>query len=305
MDMADGAVELADLASIEAGDADTFLAAAEHARVKAGCYYFPRLHFWKTSTRMLRWERHAGSILVYQVRQRKGGSRMDLYFPPLPFDPAALQHALQRMRDFNNDRSGRIVFVQESDALRIAREGFAISYRREEYIFNRAAVMALEGAGFSKLRKELSAALRQGLVETRPYTAADQPACLALTDAWRERLIANDMESGTSYRFTIACLTAGDVFPPSLLKGLVVEVDGQVRGFAFSGRLTSTLGYNFIGISDVQFRGLAYLLTFRLMAEFPNLIHFNDGSDNGRPGLREVKQRFRPVETLGIFSAQE
>jgi hypothetical protein len=302
--MAEMAIELADLASVEAKDADAFLAAAEHARVKAAFYYFPRLQFYGEKAHRLRWERHAGSILVYQVRRREVGSRMNLYFPPLPFDPAALRHALQRMRDFNGNRSGRIIFVQEGDALRVAREGLEISHKWEEFIFDRAAVMAREGSGFKRLRQELSSALRQGLVETRPYTSADQAACLALVEGWRERLIANGMQV-EGYGNTVACLRAAARFLPSLLDGLVVEVDGAVRGFAFAGPITSTMGCTFLCITDLGFQGLPYLLRHRLMAGFPDLIHFNDAHDAGRPGLRELKQRFRPVEMHGVFSARE
>jgi hypothetical protein len=91
--------ESADLASIKAEDADTFITAAEHAQVKSGVYYFPRLYINGQISRM-RWERHAGSILVYLISRRKvGGLHMNLYLPPFPFDPTALRHARQRMRD--------------------------------------------------------------------------------------------------------------------------------------------------------------------------------------------------------------
>jgi hypothetical protein len=139
--MAAGTVELADLSPIKVEDAEAFRTAAEHAQVKAAPYYFPRLYFYGLSrTHALRWERYAGSILIYQIRRRKVGSqvnsRMNLFLPPFPFDPAALRHAMQRMRDFNGDRSGRIIFVEESQALRIAREGFEISFRSEEFIYD-------------------------------------------------------------------------------------------------------------------------------------------------------------------------
>lgn len=303
---ADRTADVADLAPVEVKDADTFLAAAEHARIKVASYYFPHLHFseW-AKTRMLRWERHGGSILVYQINRQKPEARMNLYFPPLPFDPAALRHGLRRMRDFNGDRPGRIVFVPERDALPVAREGLTISLKWDEYIYDRAAVMALDGAGFKKLRQELSGALRLGQVETRPYTRADRPACLALTEAWRERLSANGIKVGSSYSYTIACLTAADRFSPSLLKGLVAEVDGEVRGFAFGGPITSSVGCYYTGITDLSVRGLAYLVRYRLMAEFPDLRYFNDSTDSERPGLSQLKHRFRPVEMHAVFSARE
>jgi hypothetical protein len=211
---------------------------------------------------------------------------------------------VQWMRDFNGDRSGRIIFVEEGQALRIAREGFAISVRGEEFIYDRDAVAALRGAAFKGLRQELSRALRAGVVVTRPYTRADYSTCLALTKAWRERLAARGVKP-EGYTSTLACLTAADRFPPSLLQGLVAEVDSTVRGFAFGGPLTSTLGSYYLGVADPGVHGLAYLLSHRLMAGWPGLTHFNDSDDAGRPGVRAMKQQFRPVEMHAVFSARE
>ena len=42
-----------------------------------------------------------------------------------------------------------------------------------------------------------------------------------------------------------------------------------------------------------------------MMKSFPELAYFNDSTDNNRVGLREMKQRFRPVEMHGICKAQE
>ena len=298
--------ELADLASVEVEDADTFLAAMELARVKAAFYYFPHLFFSGSSkSRMLRWERHGESILLYQIRRQKGVSEMRLYCPPFPFDPAALLHGKQRMQDFNGSRSGRIIYVPEDEALRVMREGFAITLRSEEFIYDRAALVGLKGPSYGKMRHELSRSLRQGVVETRPYTPADQPGCLALTEAWRERLVANGMKLSSSYGVTVACLKNASRFPPSMLTGLVVEVNGTLSGFGFSGLLASTMGCNYVCITDVSYSGLTLLLRHRMMAEFPDLIHFNDADDAGRPELRSMKQRLNPVEIYGVYKATE
>src|SRR5829696_6950562 len=58
-------------------------------------------------------------------------------------------------------------------------------------------------------------------------------------------------------------------------------------------------------ITDTSFRGLGYLLRYRRLPEFPDLIHFNGSTDSGQPGLREMKQRLRPVEMHALFGARE
>lgn len=303
--MAQTNIRLDDLSTVEVSDADVFLAAAEEARVKAWLYYFPLLHFYgHFRAHTLHWEIYAGSVIVYQIRRREGRTRMDLYLPPFPFNPVALRYAQQRMREFNDGRLGRIIWVQERDALPIARSGFEVFFREEEFIFDRESVIRLEGANYKKLRNKIAGALRQGVVETRPYAPSDEPACSSVLEGWRERLVANGI-APNGYQYTLSCLMNAERFPPSLLSGMVVECDGVIRGFAFTGTLAHKLGCNFLCITDTNYRSLSYLLNYRHMAAFSDLVYFNASSDTGRPGLRESKQLFRPFEMHGLFGARE
>jgi hypothetical protein len=298
--------ELSGLAAINVEDHKIFSDAVESSPITSHLHYFPFLNLFGNHVKKqaLIYEQFEGSVLIYLLRQGQRRLRLSLYLPPFPFSLAALRHAQERMQDFNGSRSGKIVWVQESDVIPVARAGFEIFFKEEEFIFDRAAVMALEGPGFRSLRQELSRAKKPGQVETRHYTPKDREACIALVDDWWDRLVATGMKAN-GYAYTIACLEMADRFPQSLLNGLVVEVNGEVRGFAFSGSVTGTMGCNFLCITDNAFRGLPHLLRYQLMDEFPGLIRFNDSTDAGRPGLRELKQRFRPVAMHGLFGARE
>lgn len=227
---------------------------------------------------------------------------MKLYLSPFPFDPDALRHALGRMRDFNGGAPGRIKWIPEEDALDIARQGLSVSFREEEYVFGREAVMKLEGSGFAKLRQEIARARRAGEVAIRPYRPEDREPCLALAESWKQRLEAAGIKVG-GHRTKRTCLTEAPRLAPPLLNGMVIEVDGIVRGVGFSGRITEETGCNFLSITDSRFRGLPYLLCYALMEAMPELSYFNDGNDARRPGLREQKERFRPVRRLGVYGA--
>lgn len=294
---------LADLARITPGDADAFVGAATAAGLRCWFAYFPRLYYYGgIAGHDLLWERHGESLVVYQARRRNGEVRLNLYLPPFPFDAAALGRARERMREFNGGRPGRIVFLQDTDAERVAREGFEVTLKHEEYIFDRASVMALEGSRFRTLRSQMARAERSGYLGTRRFSPSDQAACRALVETWKERLVANGMKA-TPYRHTIACLKKADHMPPALQAGMVVEIDGVVRGFAFSGRLAGNVGANYLCVADTDIQGLPYLLRYRIMSEFDDLEYFNDCTDSGRQGLRDLKQRFRPVEMLRIYGA--
>ncbi len=288
-----------ELAPIRAEDAAAFSAACDTAGVHTHRHFFPSLLFY-SGRGDLRWERHGDSIIVYQILRRP--DRMKLYLSPFPFDPDALRHALDRMRDFNGGGPGRIKWIPEEDALDIARQGLRVSFREDEYIFEREAVMKLEGSGFAKLRQEIARARRAGRVEVRPYLPEDREACLALAETWKERLESTGVRVG-GHRTKRTCLTQAAQLAPPLLSGMVTEVDGIVRGFAFAGRITGDVGCNYLSTTDSQFRGLPHLLCYSLMEAQPELPYFNDGNDARRPGLREQKERFRPVRRLGLYGA--
>jgi len=126
-------------------------------------------------------------------------------------------------------------------------------------------VLAAEGPEFSPLRAKLSRAQRGGAL-TRPYTPEDQPACLAILDGWRERLQSKGIRAD-GYRCDAAGLKLADQFPASSLCGRVIEVDGQVRAFAFGGPINRMYGCIFITMTDNQFQGHAQLLRTDLMSE--------------------------------------
>lgn len=297
-----------DLSPIRIEDAGRFQAAAEQWGVKSHHYYFPRLLFGgQRKSRALLFEEVEGSILVYNLQRRAQEGRLELklYLPPFPFSAAALQRAKERMRSFNRGRAGRIDWVQEGDTALVASHGFATSLREREFIYDRAAVAELSGALFRSLRRHLAVVGRNypGM-SFRAYAAADQAACSALYQRFRVQLQAKGIEpKGTQAMMN--CLQDAARMPTFLMRGEVVEVDGVVRGYSFGGPISPRCGCGFLLASDHDYPGLGYAVRHRMVKSLPELPYFNDSTDNGRAGLREVKEHFRPVEMHAVHAARE
>lgn len=300
----DQAAALSGLARIQIQDADTFVEACEAAGGRSYVNYFPFLHFYGSDGR-LRWERYHGSILIYQVRRRPtGGKHMTLYLPPMPFDPEALRHASDRIRDFNASKVVRIIWVGEEEVLTVARAGFSVFFKIDEFIHDRAAVMKLEGPSFRSLRQDLSRVRRMENLETRPYREEDKAACLAVLEGWEKRVSAQGIKLTVGTYATKACLAEASRFAHPLLGGLVAEIDGTVRGFAFAGPIFGEMGCIYLCYTDIRFRGLPQLLRYQLMEAHPELPYFNSSGDSGREGLHNFKMQFRPIGMHGRFGAQ-
>lgn len=294
-----------DLSVIRAADGDRFQAAMDGCGIKSHHYYFPRLLFGgQRRDRLLLFEEVAGALLLYNVQQRASGLGLSLYLPPFPFSGAALQRARERMRDFNRGRAGRIDWVQEEDVGLVESHGFSTSLREREFIYDRAAVAGLEGSEFARVRRYLAGLKKHETLVVREFTPADQGACLAVYEKFRGQLQAKGV-GPKGYGAMIRCLNEATQIPATRMRGEVFEIDGTVRAYSFGGPINSSYGCVYLTVADHEFPGLAYALRHQMMKSFPELAYFNDSTDNNRVGLREMKQRFRPVEMHGICKAQE
>lgn len=294
-----------DLTVIRAGHHDRFQAAIEQANIKSHHYYFPRLLFsGQRERRVLLFEEVSGSILVYGLQERSSGLDLGLYVPPIPFQPAALQWALARMQEFNKGRPSRIDWVQEEEVALMADHGFSLSLREQEFIYDRAAVVALQGPEFARVRRYLSSVKKYGDLVVRRFTQADEDGCMTLYRKFRGQLQSKGVEP-KGFSAMVNCLKGATGLPLTRLQGQVFEAGGAIRAYSFGGPINSDYGCAFLTVADHDFPGLAYALRHQMMMSWPNLTYFNDSTDNNRPGLREMKQRFRPVEMHNIFKAQE
>lgn len=294
-----------DLSLLRPEDGDRFQAALDQCRIKSHHYYFPRLLFsGQRRSRLLLFEEAEGSILLYSLNQGTLRLHLGLYVPPFPFSVAALRRARERMRDFNGGRAGRISWVQDEDAGLVAAQGFSLDLREREFIYDRAAVQALEGPAFSRLRRYLAGVRKYEGLTARRFTSADQDACLALYRKFRAQLLAKGVEIKGQADMA-NCLKGATQLPESRLRGEVFEIDGTVCAYSFGGPINPDCGCVFVTTADHDYPGLAYALRYNMMKSFPDLTYFNDTTDNRRAGLAEMKQRFRPTEMHRIFAARE
>jgi len=247
-------------------------------------------------------EAHDGAVTLYKARDTESGRYLELFVPPIPATPATLAHAVARVRAISPASPVRIRHVEERDLAAVARAGFVLRDRDEEFIYDTAKITALEGSDFRRLRREIAKTSAHSGLSVRDYAPGDEDACLAVLDRWRERLKAADLPA-EGYRLTANCLRHASGWPPDAIRGRVCDVNGEVRGFAFSGPISRSCGNMFICITDTDLRGLAYLMRYDQVTLWPTLAEFNSGGDAGRSGLSELKQSFRPVRMQRIYRA--
>lgn len=244
-------------------------------------------------------EEHAGSVIFYRQRN---GAETELYTAPMPCTAQALKHAMQRVQDMNGRSRVNIRYVEASQMPEVARAGFTLHAREEESIMDADKVRALEGSEFKRVRREISKVSSQPGTICRDYQPEDEAACLEVLARWRERLKQAGLPIEGN-RLTRDCLRNAPTWPREAIRGRVCEVDGEIRGFTFAGPISPDCGNLFVGISDTDIRGLAYLIRHDQVMEWPDLRLFNHGGDAGRSGLNALKDAFRPIDKAPVYRA--
>ena len=287
---------ISDLRPLTLADEPRFRAAVEVEQPMSWLYYFPFLYCFAQNRRQtLLWEEVGGSICLYLLKRQGDRNRLALYVTPFPYSTSALAAAQQRVVSFNGDDSFRVAWVEERYADAFLSNGFRLRHREDEFIYDTAKVLALEGKEFSGLRRHINKGERIDGISIRPLEATDQEACYSLFESWHHQLTTEMNLEFYGYHYLVACLKSVTAFSQNSLFGLVTLVRENIVGVMLGGPIHSKMGSIFVTFSDHRIEGLGYLQRFALMKQFPDLRYFNDSSDAGRTGLVQLKRQFRPI----------
>jgi len=135
----------------------------------------------------------------------------------------------------------------------------------------------------------------------RALDASDAPACIELQDRW---LLERDGDESAEEE-TIAVKAALRHFAVLPISGIVVELDGNLVGFAIGERLNCETFVEHHEKADRQFRG-AYQYILHTLAEAiaQDAVFLNRGQDLGVPGLRKAKLSWQPAGLVRKYTLQ-
>ena len=244
------------------------------------------------------------AALVVLVRRRvRGHDHLDLVIPPFAHWSRRSHEAylafLNALVSFNGpEAETRMLWADFRTAEALRRwAGWSARLYEREYLYSRRVVLDRAGERFRTLRKRLNRCEREVGPAVRPYAANDHDACVQLLKEWqdgREDALAPVFDFG----YTKAALDFAAEIPERLMTGIVVEVSGRVRAFAFGGMLRPGVGQFFLLKSDPHILGLAETARVALIERLDGCDLVNDAGDLGRAGLRQHKEMFRPVGYL-------
>ena len=295
MPMPDPTGPLTGLKIADVDDLARYQAATEAGQQMGWKYYFPYLLSRnKPAQRAVLLVEDEGSMCVFLWQIRDARPRLDLFLAPAPINIPVLHRCIERANDYNGDHSARVMRIDAKDVDAVSAARIRVSERKTQYIYLPGTYSDIGGKSFYTIRRNVSLIDRLPDVEVLPYSAAHAEACHALLDRWKTA--HHDAHGtmggvGTSRR----AIDLAGTLPDSVLRGEVVFIDGRLVAFAFGGAIRSGIACSFERKCDAEVRGLSYFQLRSFLLSLRMFEFVNDGSDAGRPGLRQLKDSFRPV----------
>ena len=284
---------------ISPSHADILRSAFARANKRAWCYFPPFLcAFSLPPNRVVRVCERGGSVCL--LVQRPDG--MDLLCPPAPFSGPVLMDVLRELRAVNGARATRILWVDEEDAAQMAVSGFVFQEKDAEYLYDPGRIWAAQGPEFRDLRKQVRRFEGDFDTRFRAMTVGDVPGCEALLKHWRKRQ-GRKHPFLLDWGYTRAALDGFSAWTVPDLCGWCVELDGRIAAFALAGRMGENMAQFFVAKTDPDVPGLSMFLRYRVYGDLSHYPLVNDAGDLGLPGLRQFKEKFRPVARLRVYAA--
>jgi hypothetical protein len=254
----------------------------------------------------MEWTRINGNICLFLTFE---GSRY--IYPILPGDklPETIEQCFRLADDYcaNHaiDAKPSIAYIPEELSAQYALKGFKLIPQSQDYIYNAAELVSLEGPAYKDKRNQRNNLLKNNKVSAEPYSEKHYAACIGMLKRWRLQKEQN-MPEYDEAKFNAEADFAEHVlemFPKMGFKGLVVFVNGVLEGFTFGDKVTEKVCSIWVEKTNLFIKGLApYIFTEFVKQCFSDCELVNAGEDWGVEYLKVTKMSYHPAILHKFYS---
>ena len=290
-------------------DKPIFDAHAHRTCTRLSHYAFAPLYVWREHFQFY-WTLLTDYLCIFA----KQGDDYFMPILPMPYETNnrtylnTINEAYQFMLASNRNRHiARIENVPQEMISFFEKNGFRATLKETEYFYKTEALARLRGNRYKQQRHAYNVFVaKYPSAKLRPYTSADQEACLSLYDRWREKrskksddLIYNAMldDSGSAHRIGVSHADALGLI------GRVVRIDGEIRGYTFGYPLDAGTFCVLFEITDLGTKGLAQFIYREFCKELMGIYRWiNAMDDSGLENLKRVKHAYHPIELIPSYN---
>lgn len=281
---------------------DKYLSLSWH---ELSVFSFENIYIWKGLFE-ISWVILRESLCVF-FRDKLG---CFMYLPALARkdDPGVLDAAFGIMDSFNRHKHiSRIENIEEAQLRFYLRQGLSCRQKDPEYLCLRSRLADLSGGKFKSKRAPCNYFIKHYAYRIEELAAKNKPACCGLYNQWmRQRKGSNNdtVYCGMMQDSRKALGNALGAYSKLNFQGIVVKVNGKVKGFSFGYRLSNDTFCILYEITDLSIKGLAQFIFREFCRKLAGFKYINIMDDSGLENLKKVKLSYHPVKSIPAYIAR-
>ena len=265
-------------------------------------YSFVNIYIWQALYE-IKWAIIENSLCIFF--QDKIGCFM--YLAPMATEarPQAVKESFEVMDGINkNNDISRIENIEEKDLEYYRALGYLCHEKYPDYLCLRNDLALLRGNKFKSQRASYNFFIKHCDFNSGRMKRADKNECFSLFNLWLE-------ERKTQCNDDVYCGMLEDnrkVIKDTLadyeqldLEGIVVKVDGKIKGFSFGYKLNRETFCILYEVTDLSIKGLAQFIFRQFCQELKDYKFMNIMDDSGLENLRKVKLSYKPIRLIPAY----
>ena len=219
-----------------------------------------------------------------------------------------IKEAFCIMDRFNKNKEvSRIENLEKEDLGLYKNLGYLCREKSCDFLCSRSDLAGLKGDNFKSKRASYNYFTKHNDFEVLAYTARYKEECLDLYQAWmRQRLSRNadTLYQGMLKDSLISLKVALDNFDDLGYTGIIVKIDGRLKGFSMGYGLNKDIFCILYEFTDLTVKGLAQFIFREFSCGLKGYNYINIMDDSGLENLKKVKMSYHPVGLIPAYIAK-
>ena len=273
-------------------------------RHELAAFSFANIYIWRAIFN-IQWALVENSLGIF-FRDKIG---CFMYLPPLEKErhPRIVKKAFEVMDGINKNKDiSRIENIGQEDLEYYRALGYLCHQKYPDYLCSRSDLALLKGNKLKSQRASCNYFIKHYDFQALELKLKDKTGCLTLFNDWIEERKAHcneDVYCGMLEDNRKVIKEALLNYEQLGLKGIIVRVDKQIKGFTFGYELNNDTFCILYEITDLSIKGLAQFIFSSFSAKLKDYNYINIMDDSGLDNLRKVKLSYKPKRLIPAYIA--
>ena len=264
-------------------------------------YGFAYHFIWDDVTKYY-WKTIEGVFCVFS----KTGEELIMPLSPAKYTEKSLSKCFELMGKMNSNKEiPRIENAGEAFALAAKKDGFKISVKDSEYLYNRKILAELKGDKYKSMRWLCNTFEENIDIECRRLNNSDINGCARLLNLWYNRKMTKTTAENDLFMLRHSLNSNRNALSYSSdlgLSGMTLRIGAEIVAYTLGAPLNKDTFCIYFEIANPDIKGSSQYIFREFCRKLKGYKFVNTMGDEGIEGLKKAKDLYKPVSKVKNFT---